>query len=114
MPIENAIDLLKTICPDVMQQGSLAPNKPYPGRFFTFWNPDTYDHNHYDNAADGIVWELDVNFYSTEILDVYSTVPQAIEALRTTGWIVTGAGHAVASDYNTHTGRGFTAVYLET
>ena len=40
--------------------------------------------------------------------------PKAIEALRAAGWVITGAGHAVASDEATHTGRGFTAVYLET
>lgn len=114
MPIETAITTLGTICPNVLQQGSLATSEPYPARFFTFWNPATSDYKHYDNAANGIVWELDVNFYSTDPLDIYSTIPQAIEALRALGWVITGAGHAVASDYNTHTGRGFTAVYLET
>lgn len=112
MPIETVIEKLKTICPSVYQQGS-AP-KEYPARFFTFWNPDTHDHKHYDNTASAYVWTLDVNFYSTDPLDIYSTIPQAIEALRALGWIITGAGHSVASDHNTHTGRGFTAVYLET
>ena len=114
MPIEKAIETLKAICPRIFEQGSLAPHEPYPARFFTFWNPATSDYKHYDNAANGIVWELDVNFYSTDPLDIYSTIPQAIEALRALGWVITGAGHAVASDYNTHTGRGFTAAYIET
>lgn len=113
MPIENAIKALEAICPTVFQQGSLAPGKPYPARFFTFWNPGTHDKKHYDNAASGVVWELDVNFYSTDPRDIYSTIPQAIEALRALGWIVSGAGHAVASDYETHTGRGFTAAFVE-
>ena len=39
--------------------------------------------------------------------------PQAIEALRGLGWVISGAGHAVASDYETHTGRGFTAGFVE-
>lgn len=114
MPIDTAIKTLETICPRVYQQGSMAKNEPYPARFFTFWNPATSDYKHYDNTANGIVWELDVNFYSTDPLDIYSTIPQAIEALRALGWVITGAGHAVASDYSTHTGRGFTAVYIET
>ena len=113
MPIDNAIKLLQAICPDVIQQGSLAPSKNYPKRFFTFWNPETSDSAHFDNAARGWVWALDVNFYSTDTLDVYSTLDAAREALQTAGWIIGGKGHAVASDYNTHTGRGFTAVYLE-
>lgn len=114
MPIQNAIDALKTLCPKVCEQGSMAPNEQYPARFFTFWNPATRDHKHYDNTARGCVWELDVNFYSIDTLDIYSTIPAAIEALRALGWVITGAGHSVASDYDTHTGRGFTAVYLET
>ena len=114
MPIKNAITLLQAICPDVIQQGSLAPNTKYPARFFTFWNPETSDLIHFDNAARGCVWFLDVNFYSTDTLDVYSTLDAARDALRSAGWTISGKGHAVASDYNTHTGRGFTAVYLET
>lgn len=114
MPIQNAIELLTTICPKVIQQGSMAPNEPYPARFFTFWNPDTRDHKHYDNAASGFVWELDVNFYSKDTLDVYSTLAAAMDVLQAAGWIIGGRGHAVASDQTTHTGRGFTAVYLET
>lgn len=114
MPIDNAINLLEAICPKVIQQGSLAPNEPYPDRYFTFWNPDTHDHKHYDNAASGAVWELDVNFYSTEPMDVYNALDAAIKALRGAGWIISGRGHSVASDEPTHTGRGFTAVYLET
>ena len=113
MPIENALKTLQEICPRVLLQGSLPQDEAYPSRFFTFWNGSTYDSKHYDNAAHGCVWELDVNFYSIDPLDVYSTIPAAIEALRGQGWIITGAGHAVVSDYTTHTGRGFTAVYLE-
>lgn len=114
MPVENLINLLKGICQTVKQQGSMSKNEKYPDRFFTFWNGSTNDQNHYDNAASGCVWEVDVNFYSTDTLDVYNTMEAAREALLADGWIISGKGHAVASDVNTHTGRGFTAVYLET
>lgn len=113
MPIQNAIDTLRTLCPKVLEQGSMAPDEQYPARFFTFWNTGSNDHKHYDNTAHGIVWELDVNFYSTDPADVYSTLSEAIKALRAAGWAISGAGHAVASDHATHTGRGVTAVYLE-
>ena len=91
----------------------MAPNEKYPPRFFTFWNPETHDHKHYDNAATGYVWTLDVNFYSTDHADVYSTLDAARELLQAAGWVISGKGHAVASDYSTHTGRGFTAVFIE-
>ena len=114
MPIEKAIELLKELCPRVSLQGSLAPHERYPARFFTFWNPETSDAIHFDNAPSGCVWILDVNFYSTDPLDIYSTLAAAMDVLQADGWIIGGKGHAVASDNQTHTGRGFTAVYLET
>ena len=114
MPIENAIALLKELCPKVIQQGSMRQNERYPSRFFTFWNPETRDHKHYDNAATGYVWTLDVNFYSTDTDDVYSTLAAAMDTLHAAGWIVSGRGHAVVSDQTSHTGRGFTATFIET
>ena len=112
--LTNLIDTLTKLCADVMEQGSMAPNAKYPARFFTFWNSSTQDHKHYDNAALGVVWTVDVNFYSTNPMDVYSALEAAREALLQAGWVISGKGHAVASDTPTHTGRGFTAVYLET
>jgi hypothetical protein len=44
---------------------------------------------------------------------VYSTLDAAKERLQAAGWTVPGKGHAVASDTTTHTGRGFTALYIE-
>lgn len=114
MPIESAIEILKTICPVVKRQGSMTPTEAYPDRFFTYWVADSADQNHYDNAAAATVWELDVNFYSTDPLEAYSTLTKAKEALQASGWIVGGKGHDVDSDVKTHQGRGFTALYLET
>ena len=114
MPIQNLIDTLTPLCPKIMEQGSMAPDEQYPARFFTFWNHSTPARKHYDNAAESFVWYVDVNFYSTEHADVYSTLAAAIEKLQAAGWKVGERGHAVASDHNTHTGRGFTAAYIET
>lgn len=114
MPIDNLIATLQTICDVVFEQGSLAPETPYPARFFTFWNNDTADHKHYDNKAHGYVWEIDVNSYSTDPADVYAMQEQARTALLAAGWKIGGKGHAVMSDDPTHTGRGFTARFIET
>lgn len=113
MPIQKLIDTLTTLCPKVIEQGSMPQDEQYPARFFTFWNGTTHDQKHYDNAASGIVWEFDVNFYSTDRRDVLDTLEAGRVALLAAGWTISGKGHAVASDYPTHTGRGFTAVYLE-
>lgn len=114
MPIQNLIDVLTPLCARIMEQGSMAAGESYPPRFFTFWNDSTPARKFYDNAAQGFVWYVDVNFYSTDHADVYSTLAAAIEALQAAGWEISERGHAVASDYNTHTGRGFTARYSET
>lgn len=114
MVIDNLIEQLQTICSTVFEQGTLAQDTPYPPRFFTFWNHTTEDHKHYDNAASGYVWVVDVNYYGTDPTDVYSKLEAAREKLLQAGWKIGGKGHAVASDTDTHTGRGFTARYLET
>lgn len=113
MVIENLINLLQPLCPEIMEQGSMAQDAPYPARFFTFWNPDTGDHKHYDNEAHGYVWTMEVNFYSNDPQDVYSTLEAAMRLLKSAGWITTGKGYGVASDHHTHTGRGFTAKIIE-
>lgn len=114
MVLKKLIELLTPVCATIIEQGTLAPNATYKDRFFTFWNSSTEDHKHYNNAAHGFVWTVDINFYSNDRNDVFSTLEVAREVLLQAGWIVSGKGHAVASDTTTHTGRGFTAVYLET
>lgn len=111
--IQNLIDTLSPICDEIMEQGSMGMDEEYPARFFTFWNTATDDHKHYNNAAQGCVWQVEVNFYSKKPADVCGALEEARQALRAAGWIVNGKGHAVGSDTTTHTGRGFTAVYIE-
>ena len=113
MAIQKLIELLTPHCAEIIEQGSMAPNAAYPARFFTYWNPETRDLKHYDNAAHGYVWAFDVNFYSKDRMDVFNTLDAARKTLLQAGWIIGGKGHSVASDTNTHTGRGFTAVYIE-
>lgn len=114
-PIAELIKTLQKLAPyEVYLQGSLMRFARYPDRFFTFWNNDTNDHKHYDNGAYGYTWEVEVNYYSTDPLDVYNTLEAARQALLQAGWKISGRGYSVASDEQTHTGRGFTATYLET
>lgn len=110
---QNLIDTIKPLCGDVLLQGSIAPTAAYPARFFTYWNRATPVNKHYDNAPHGFVWEMDVNFYSTDPVDVSNTLEAARKALLAAGWTIGEKGHAVASDEPNYTGRGFTAKYLE-
>lgn len=110
---EQLIALLETFGYPVKLQGSISQNEQYPQSFFTFWNNDTADQNHYDNNAIAYVWDFDINFYSVNPTLVNSVLIEAKQLLKANGWIISGKGRDVPSDEPTHTGRGMTAIYLE-
>lgn len=107
------IKTLETFGYPVFLQGSLSKDEPYPESFFTFWNNDSYDGNHYDNDAVSYVWDFDVNFYSTDPALVNSKLIEAKTKLKQRGFIVSGKGYDVASDEPTHTGRGINVLKEE-
>lgn len=110
---EQLIELLSSFGYPVFLQGSLSQDEAYPQSFFTFWNNDTEDQNHYDNEAIAYVWDFDINFYSTDTTLVNTMLLQVKALLKANKWIVGGKGYDVASDEPTHTGRGMNALYLE-
>lgn len=97
----------------VYQQGSLGQDEAYPESFFTFWNNDTYDKNHYDNKPIDYVWDFDLNFYSVDPDLVNTKLLAAKELLLEAGFIVPGKGYDVVSDEITHTGRGIHVLKIE-
>ena len=99
------IEILESFGYPVNLQGSLSKDEPYPESFFTFWNNDSYDGNHYDNDAINYVWDFDVNFYSTDPALVNSKLIEAKRKLKQQGFIVPGKGHDVMSDEPNWTGR---------
>lgn len=96
----------------VKLQGSLLEDEPYPEKFFTFWERKSSGTAFYDNAEFSTEYRFDVNYYSTDPADVYTTLRAAIAKLRAAGFIVDGDGHSVASDEPTHDGRGVEVLYL--
>ena len=107
------IKILESFGYPVKLQGSLNKDEAYPESFFTFWNNDSYDGNHYDNEAISYVWDFDVNFYSTDPALVNSKLIEAKTKLKQQGFIVPGKGYDVASDEPTHTGRGINVLKIE-
>lgn len=97
----------------VIQQGSMSNEDPYPADFFTFFNNNSDGAGFYDNDETRIVWDFDLNFYSSDPTHVNSTLRDAKTALKGAGFIVTGAGYDVLSDEPTHTGRGINVLYME-
>ena len=110
---ELLIELLESFGYPVRLQGSLGKDEAYPDSFFTFWNNDSFDGDHYDNDAICWIWDFDVNFYSTDPTLVNSILLQAKTLLKQNGFIIDGKGYDVSSDEPTHTGRGLNALIIE-
>lgn len=107
------ISTLEALGYPVKLQGSLLPDESYPDHFFTFWNDSADATGHYSNEEYVIVWAYSLNFYSNDPLLVNAKLLEAKKLLKDAGFIVSGAGYDVASDEDTHTGRGITVTYRQ-
>lgn len=105
------ISTLESFGYPVKLQGSLLDNQAYPDSFFTFWE-DGSTGSFVDNDEHLSVFNYSVNFYSTDVEKVYSTILQAKKALRDAGFCVSGDGYSVPSDVETHDGRGLSVSFL--
>lgn len=110
---EKLISLLETFGFPVFLQGSMSEEALYPKSFFTFWNNDSYDNNHYDDEPISYTWSFDVNFYSIDPELVNLMLLEAKQILKENGFIISGQGYDLGSDEPTHTGRGFNALIVE-
>lgn len=103
---DKLIELLGTFDFPVIRQGSLSDNDEYPDTFFTYWNNDEYETKAYDNVTASVLYDYDVNVYSTDPIKVYNLLIAARGLLKANGFITPSRGHDVGSDEPTHTGRG--------
>lgn len=110
---ETLQELLETIGFPVRLQGSFATAEAYPDSFFTIWNNETTDWDHYDNDTIGYIWDFTVYFFSVSPSNVITTTRSAIALLKANGWIIDGLGYDAASDEATHTGRAFDCTFIE-
>lgn len=110
---DKLIEVLKSIIPEVMRQGSMPQKATYPDEFFTFWNDSSDGDGFYDNTETAIVWSFTVCCYGRKPARVYEKLMQAKEALKQEGFIVTGGGYDVMSDEKTHIGRGIDVYFRE-
>lgn len=110
---ELLISTLQTFGYPVKLQGSIEKNVAYPDSFFTIWENDSYDGNHYDNEPISNIHNFDINFYSTDPTLVNTELLEAKKELKKVGFIITGTGYDVPIDEPTHTGRGMNALIIE-
>jgi hypothetical protein len=111
--IELLIETVQTFGFPVFRQGSLSKNEKYPESFFTFWNNSAEGTSFYDNDDYSTIWDFDLNFYSTDPIEVNKKLLEAKVLLKEKGFIVPGKGYDVYSDEKTHTGRGINVVKIE-
>ncbi len=110
---DNLIQLLESFGYPVIRQGSLPAGQAYPDTFFTFWNSTEEGQSFYDNDTASIVFDFDVNVYSTSPDTAYSLLNEARTLLKGNNWIIATRGYDVASDEITHVGRGMIVQYLQ-
>lgn len=108
------INLLSSFKYPVIRQGSLAPDAKYPETFFTFWNNTETEISAYNNQTFTVVYNYDVNVYSSDPEKVYNLLKSARNLLKKNGWQAPERGHDLASDEITHTGRGIEVTYIQT
>lgn len=107
------IEILASFGYPVRLQGSMLVDEEYPKSFFTFWENESEDTAFYDDNPTKELHDYDVNFYSTDPELVYTVLKAAKQKLKQNGFIPLGSGHSVASDEETHTGRGINVKILE-
>jgi hypothetical protein len=107
------ISTIESLGYPIFRQGSLGEDEPYPESFFTFWNNNTDGEEFYNNKENSIVWDFDLNFYSSDPSLVSTMLIKAKEKLKEHKFIIYGKGHDVRSDEVTHTGRGINVKIIE-
>lgn len=100
------IQVLEEFNTPVILQGSMSEDEDYPDNFFTFWNNETEEKEHYNNINHAERANFDVNIYSNDPNVLTTKLREAKEKLKAAGFVITNAGHDVESDVETHTGKG--------
>lgn len=111
--VDLLIETLASLGYPVKLQGSIAPDEPAPDHFFTYWNNAADGMSFYSDYEHAIDWQFSLNFYSVDPANVYSVLSDAKRLLKSTSFIVTGAGYSLASDDPSHTGRGIMIHYRQ-
>lgn len=110
---EKLIEILESTGIEVYEQGSITDTESYPDNFFTYWNDETEDAEHYDNKGHACIWYFTVDFYSINPLVCTTMLLKAKELLVKNGWTVDGKGKDIYSDSKNHSGRRIEAIYKE-
>ena len=106
---EFLISILEESGYEVFRQGSLLPQKSYPGSFWTFFNIES-EELYYSNEAYAVLKHFTVCFYTNKPDLLQSTVTDMRKKLKENNFMVS-AETDIQSDEPSHTGLGFICVY---
>lgn len=109
---DKLINLLDAFGYPVIRQGSLNDDDKYPDTFITFWNNSEFENSAYDNNTHSVVYDFDVNVYSNTPATAYNLLAEIRKVLKLNGFSAPTRGYDVASDENTHIGRGMNVTIL--
>ena len=82
---------LKALDIPVWEQGS-APEK-LPDEYFTFSEDYSSDHLSADNSTKEVLYEFTLRYYTKNAEVIYSRMIDALELLKSKGYITTGTGY---------------------
>ena len=101
---QELLNVLNTFGFPVFLQGSLGSNEPFPADFFTFVIIDSPSEGIFDNEPTMTAYNVQVNYYSNNPVNVESYAKRSRTALKAAGFIPQGKGRDIKSDEPTHTG----------
>jgi hypothetical protein len=110
---QKLLEILDDFGYPVFLQGSLSEPGAYPDSFFTFWNFENPEGEHYDNSANLCVWGFWVYFYSVDPALVASVPEQARRALKNANFLSGEKPADIRVDVPTHTGAMFPVYGIE-
>lgn len=110
---DKLIEILQSFGHPVKRQGSMAENEKYPNTFFTFWNNSESEQTSHDNDTTSVVYNYDVNIYSSNPETAFSLLREARILLKNNGFTIISRGYDVASDETSHIGRGMNVAFLK-
>ena len=102
--MEKLFALFNEIGLPYFRQGSMS-DEDYKPSFFTFWNIDTPQDQHYDNGLHQYNEYVQIGFYTNNAEKIYSVMNDFIERARSKGFVIAGMPRDADADKDNYFGR---------
>lgn len=107
--MQKLFELFEEIGLPYFRQGSMS-DEDYQPSFFTFWNIDTPQDQHYDNELHRFNEYVQIGFYTNDASKIYSQLGEGekgefIEKAKAKGFIIAGLPRDADADKDNYFGR---------